>query len=89
MARSGFTPEDYEDDEALEVWPENWAVFRILTQLQTQWYRVGMTGQATGLNYASAFPLLDRAFPDPDEWDEALHDLTVAEIAALGVMNRK
>jgi len=88
MAQMGFTPEDYEDDEVLEVWPENWRIFTIFTSLGGQWLRGGMNGQPYALNYPSLYPLLDRAFPDPEEWDEAFTDVRVMEIEALKTMSK-
>lgn len=81
---------DWEPDEIAEaypdflVWPENWPLFGLFRRLQTQWI-VGMGG-ATGLNYPSAYPLLDRIFPAPADWDRALDDLQQMELAALAAM---
>lgn len=41
---------------------------------------------ATGLRYEAIYPLLDRSYPDPDEWDRALDDLQLMERAALAAM---
>ena len=67
-----------------EVWPECWPIFQVFCRLQTQW----LTSHAgpTGLNYPSAYPLLDRLASDSEEWDELLHDLQAMEIAALSQM---
>lgn len=88
MEQMGFTAEDYEGDD-VEVWPENWPAFQVLVRLQTQWHCAGMNGQPTGLIYQSAYPLLDRAFPDPADWDAAFDDLRVMEAAALPVLGER
>ncbi len=66
--------------QGVEVWPENWPSLELFMQLGTQW-RVGPAG-VTGLDYAAAYPLLDRAHCG-DEWDAAFTDLRVMEAAAL------
>lgn len=55
--------------------------------LQTQWV-MGPAGP-TGLNYPSLFALLDRQQLTPDEWNEALADVQVLELAALKQMRTK
>lgn len=37
---------------AFEVMPENWDAMRLFLAMETQWRRAGMTGVATGLDYA-------------------------------------
>lgn len=81
-----FVPEDYVIDD-VEVWPENWAAFRIFFDMQTQW-RVGMGG-ATGLDYPVLFTLLDRRCVDQADWDELFGDIQHMEKAALKQMHTK
>lgn len=58
MLRSlGIKPEDYADQDALEVWPENTqAVNFFIEYCATQW-RTGMGG-ATGLDYSAVIAAL-------------------------------
>lgn len=86
LRASGFEPEDF-DDEPVEVWPENWAAFTTFMALQTQWL-MGPAGPV-GLSYLPLFALLDRQHPTRHEWDEALADVQVLELAALKKMRRK
>ena len=79
----GLQPEDYGHD-TVDVLPENWPVFELFCHLATQWH-VGHAG-ATGLVYASLYPLLDRAFPSPPEWDQAFSDIRAMEAHALKEM---
>lgn len=85
MRASGFEPEDFEDD-AFEVWPENWQAVELFTILETQWY-VGLGG-ATGLNYLVALELIDRMKLDQTDADLLFADLRAMEKAALPMMNK-
>jgi hypothetical protein len=78
----GFVRADY--DIEVDVWPENWPAVEIFLRLDTQW-RVGFGG-ATGLVYEALYPLLDRFFPDPDEWLQAFDDIQHLESVALRTM---
>ena len=44
---------------------------------------------AVGLIYASAYPLLDRLYPDQQEWWQAFDDLQEMERAALSAMREE
>jgi hypothetical protein len=57
-----------------------------LLALGTQW-RTGFGG-ATGLDYAAAYPLLDRFTDNHDDWLTAFNDLRVLEGEALSTMSR-
>ena len=85
LSSSGLTVEDYAEEA--EVWPENWRVVALFVTLRTQW-QTGMGG-ATGLRYEAVYPLLDRQYIDPDEWDQAFDDVRVMEAAALRAMREK
>lgn len=82
MAAAGLTAEDYAEE--VEIWPENWRVVSLFAMLRTQW-AVGMGGP-TGLRYEAVYPLIDRQYGDPDEWDRAFDDIRVMEAAALRAM---
>lgn len=85
LGQSGFLAEDYEEEA--EVWPENWRVATLFATLRTQW-QTGMGG-ATGLRYEAVYPLLDRQYSEPEEWDQAFGDVRVMEAAALRAMREK
>jgi len=40
-------------------------------------------GQLLGLDYSAVYPLLDRRFPDPDDWNLMFEDIQAMESAAL------
>ena len=83
MAKLGLTLADIEEDD-VEIWPDNWPVFRLFNALGTQW-RTG-AGGATGLDYtpirdvASYIGIKKRQIP------ELFPDLQVMEAEALAVM---
>lgn len=81
MRADGWEPEDYEAEDPVEVWPENWQAFTTFMTLSTQWL-IGMAGP-TGLNYVPLFTLMDRLGLQGDEWHEFLADVQVLEAAAL------
>lgn len=88
MRASGYEPEDFEDEE-FEVWPENWPVFNLFFDVQTQW-RVAMGGPI-GLDYPAVFATMDRLYRDTGEAerDDLFRDLRVIERAALDEMGKK
>ena len=55
--------------------------------MRTQW--ICSANGAEGLNYAALYPLLDRKFKTPDEWEEAFADIRCMEVAALNAMRSK
>ena len=65
-------------------WPENEQAILLFNDLFTQW-RVG-AGGATGLDYAAAYPLMDRRAASPEEWEDLFYALRVMESAALEAM---
>lgn len=67
-----------------EVWPENWPIVQLFCRLSTQW-QISMSG-AVGLKYESLYPLLDRHYPDADEWQQAFDDIQMMEREALSAM---
>lgn len=83
MQAEGFEPDDFEDD-AIEVWPENWPAWQLYTRICNQW-RMSMAGPVA-LDYGVAFALLDRQHLSTDEWDQRFDDLQVLEAQALQTM---
>lgn len=57
---------------------------QLFLRLSTQW-RVGFNGP-TGLDYTAVYPLLDRMFPDPVDWDLAFDDVQIIEREALAAI---
>jgi len=49
------------DGVPLHLWPENWPVWCLWRDLETQW-RVGGMGGATGLDYPSVWLLVEQRF---------------------------
>lgn len=76
----GFAPEDYADD-AVEVWPENWASWALFCRVSTQW-RKDM-GVYIGLDYTPMFELMDRYGLTGQAWHDTFDDLQTLEAAAL------
>lgn len=88
-AAAGFEVSDYELDP-VEVWPEEWPIFKLFERVCTQWL-VGPSGPAA-LNLLAVYPLLDRMHPNaPDSWMDALDDVREMAAAALAQIqkNRK
>lgn len=67
-------------DEAVEVWPENWAAWTLYMRVVTQW-RYGFNGP-TGLDYSVVYPLINHMKLGRTDWDWMLADLQVIEVAA-------
>lgn len=89
MARAGFLPDDFEDDDepGSTFWPENAEAVALFNLVQTQW-RIGFSGP-TSLDYGTVYPLLDRMDLKHAEWDQLLDDIRVMEAAALAEMHKK
>ena len=68
----------------MAVLPEAWDAVRLFIACGTQWRRAGMTGVATGLDYASV-EAAARALAIA--WTgELLEQLRIMETAAIGAM---
>jgi hypothetical protein len=85
LEATGFTLEDFET-EPVEVWPENWAAFKVFSDLRTQWRSGGMGG-VTGLDYNVLFRKLDRLSLSADEYDQMEDDVRIMEASALSLIN--
>ena len=86
MRAAGYEPEDFEGD-AIELWPENHAVYRLFSSLGTQWAD-GFSGR-TGLRYEAVYPLLDRLASTPAEWDSLFDEVRAMEAVALQQMDEE
>lgn len=84
MAAAGFTPEDFEE-EAVELWPENWPAWSLFCELSGQW-RVSSMGGPVALDYTAVFARMDRLRLDDAAWHDLFADLRVIEAAALKQM---
>lgn len=83
MRAQGFEPEDYDAEEPIEIWPENWPAWVLFCSLGTQW-RTAPMGGYVGLDYGPLFTLLDRQFSaDPKAWQACFEDVQHLESAAL------
>jgi hypothetical protein len=82
MAMFGLTLDDIDED--VEVWPDNWPVFRLFNALGTQW-RTG-AGGATGLDYAVVREVAALIGIKKRQIPELFPDLQVMEAEALAVM---
>ncbi len=87
MQAAGLKPEDYSDDDEVQVWPESWPAIQLFQTLRTQW-RVGLNG-ATGLDYGPLFVCLDRLDLDAPDRDDLFEDIQILEGYALSVMHEK
>ncbi|WP_454863367.1 DUF1799 domain-containing protein [Pseudomonas hormoni] len=83
MAKLGLTLADIEEDD-VEVWPDNWPVFRLFNALGTQW-RTG-PGGATGLDYSVVREVAILIGIKKRQIPELFPDLQVMEAEALAVM---
>ncbi len=83
MAKLGLTLADIEEDD-VEIWPDNWPVFRLFNALGTQW-RTG-PGGATGLDYSVVREVAILIGIKKRQIPELFPDLQVMEAEALAVM---
>jgi hypothetical protein len=82
MTLFGLTMDDLDDE--VEIWPDNWPVFRLFNALGTQW-RTG-AGGATGLDYAVVREVASLIGIKKRQIPELFPDLQVMEAEALAVM---
>lgn len=87
LAGTGFTPADYEDEEPVEIWPENMPAIQLFCSLSTQW-RVGASGP-TGLDYMPLFARMERMKLTEQEHEWLFEDIRTLEAQALSIMNTK
>jgi len=87
LAGTGFTLEDYADEEPVEIWPENMPSINLFFTLSTQW--IMGPGGATGLNYIPLFHRMDRMNLSEQDYEWMFDDIRVIEAAALTAMNQK
>jgi len=79
----GLDADDFEEDD-VEIWPDNWPVFRLFNALGTQW-RTG-AGGATGLDYSVIREVANLIGIKKRQIPELFPDLQVMEAEALAVM---
>ncbi|WLG49107.1 DUF1799 domain-containing protein [Pseudomonas sp. FP1742] len=83
MAKLGLTLADIANDD-VEIWPDNWPVFRLFNALGTQW-RTG-AGGATGLDYSVVREVAVLIGIKKRQIPEIFPDLQIMEAEALAVM---
>ena len=83
MHALGLFAEDYEEEPAA-VWPENWPVFGLFVDLQTQW-RAGFGG-LYGLDYGVVHRELDLRELQAPQRRQWMDDIRTLESAALDRM---
>lgn len=57
-------PSDNDDAQAppLHLWSENWPVWCLWRDVETQWQRAGVDGRETGLDYAGVWCVIAQRF---------------------------
>ncbi len=84
MSAYGLTDADFESEDTVLVWPQNWPVVQVFASLLTQW-RTGPAG-VVGLDY-TALPVVFRLRSVPRaDWPEMFDLIRVMEDAALKEM---
>lgn len=73
--------DDFEEDKAFEVWPENWPAIDLYMRNWTQW-RYG-PGGPSGLDYLVFFADLERQGVTGDEAEGIMAEIRMIEIGAL------
>lgn len=82
----GWEVADFEG-QTFEVWPENWDVWLLYTQISNQW-RMAFGGPYA-LDYSVLFTVLDRQQLTAEEWQLTFSDIRVIESAALDTMSKQ
>jgi len=77
---------DEREEEAFEVWPENWRALELFLACRTQW-RVGAMGAVLGLDYQGVAAVF--RMKKVRDQEAMLADLQVMESAALKVFTRQ
>lgn len=79
------------DDDAFEVWPENWDSVILFLRLHTQWrIAAGMGGLVyLGLDYSAIEPAMRLCAIPRAGRENKFDDLQTMERAALQVLNKK
>lgn len=70
----------------VEVWPENWPVWRLFQEMCTQWRSAGM-GRIVGLDYGPIFTRLERMKLDDSDYERMFGDIQHIEQEALRCMS--
>ena len=90
ISRADIEPDEAEDeDEAFEVWPENWETVQVFVALGTCWRVDGFNGRWLGLDRTQIDSTLRLMRVPIARRREVFEDLLVMEAAALPVINRR
>ena len=87
MQMFGLTEEDYAEESAVEVWPDNWDAVLLFHRLGSQWL-VG-PGGPYGLNYMVLYHMMDRMSLTPERYDELEEEIQILEAAAVEEMRKE
>ena len=88
LAALGLKPEDYaeEDNEVIEVWPENQPVYDLWGVIGDQW-RMGPAG-AVAIDLMPVFHELDRMSLDRESYNDLLTGIKTIASVALDEMHK-
>jgi Phage related hypothetical protein (DUF1799) len=82
----GLTLADFEGEE-FKVFPENWPIYLLFTELSTQW--IMGPGGPCGLNYQVLFSRMERMAIAGDKWEDVFQGFRVMEREALAVISER
>ena len=87
MSILGLSEEDYEAENIVEVWPDNWDAVLLFHRLGSQW-RAG-PGGVFGLDYNVLYRMMDRMNLTPERYDELEDEIMTLEAAAVAEMRKE
>ena len=70
----------------MELWPENWQVWKLFRELSNQWRRAGMNGAAYAFDYGVLFQRMERMRLSDQQYEETFELIKAMERAALDEM---
>lgn len=84
MAAFGMTPEDYEQEDIISLWPDNWLSFGVFAGMSTQW-RIGASG-VIGLDYNALNTVMKLKGVKKKQRKKVFNDVQVMEAEALEII---
>ena len=81
----GFLPEDFDDEDSAELWPENITAFRLLTELSSQVIMAGT--KFAGFNHSVLLLRLGRLKISDDEYEALYADFRAMEQEVVEIKN--
>jgi len=73
----------------IEVWPDCMQAVQVFIDMDTQWYRAGMSGVRTGMNYGALPQVFGIHGIPKKQWPQLFDDLRVMEVAVLDFLSKK